>query len=784
MKDIPRIPCNLEALSVGIVLVRGDSVSINAAVEEATGYSRSELTSVDEYVSRLLAAGNAATAANLRSALDQWRSAKGPPLTFPVMCRDGAQVWIEHQIVTSEDQELWILRDVSDRVAADRVARKQAELLKRVSRLGDIGGWEHILETDEMIWSEQLYRIHEIEPQTRICTAVIESLYSKESVGRLYAALLRSVEDGVPYDLELPFVTATGKQRWARMIGEVELENGHSKRWVGIMQDVTERYKTNEALREARATAEAASRAKSEFLANMSHEIRTPMNGVIGMTELLLETPLDDTQRDYAETVGHSARALLTVINDILDFSKVEAGKLELECLDMNLHDTVHEVGRLLAIQAHAKNLELTIEIDPRVPGVIRADAGRLRQVLLNLGGNAVKFTKFGEVAIGVKMLPGAQDMTNLRFEVRDTGIGIPAQRIQALFQPFSQVDSSTTREFGGSGLGLSIVRRLVQLMGGESGVESREGSGSCFWFTARFAAAERSPLPNRSAVLALANMPVLVVDDNATNRRVLAAQLVQYGCEVVCAGSTEEALSLMHSAANSRRPFHVALIDHQMPHRDGADLGREIVANASLKSTRLILLTSSGRHDAELFADMGFAAYLVKPVAQRDLVECLLVTAEASAEPWHSQTQPIMTTAELARMRGSKQHHILVAEDNAVNQKVVRKVLENMGFQVTIADNGRSAVESWQAHAYDLILMDCQMPELDGYQATAEIRRLEHAGSRIPIVALTAHAMKGADTLCKAAGMDDHLTKPIDRVQLRATLERFLPPEEATSAA
>jgi signal transduction histidine kinase/CheY-like chemotaxis protein len=784
MNDITRTALDWDALSLRIVLVDGESICINSTAERAIGYLRSELTSVDQYVERLLVSEDSDSAADLRKSVDLWRAAKGALLTLPIIRRDGAQIWVEHQVSSYEDQELWILRDVSERVAGERVARKQAELLKRVSRLGELGGWEHILETDEIIWSEQLYRIHEIEPQTRIWSAVIESLYSKEAVARLYEALVQSMKDGAPYDIELPFVTYRGKHRWARMIGEVELENGRPKRWVGIMQDVTERYKTNEALREARLTAEAASRAKSEFLANMSHEIRTPMNGIIGMTELLLLTRLDETQRDYAETVGYSARALLTIINGILDFSKVEAGKLELECLDMDVRDTVHDVGRLLAVQAHAKNLELTIEIDPRIPNLIRGDAGRLRQVLLNLGGNAVKFTRHGEIAVGMKMLPGDSNATILHFEIRDTGIGIPAERIHALFQPFTQVDASTTREFGGTGLGLAIVQRLVHLMGGECGVDSLEGRGSCFWFTAEFGRARKLPLPISAAVFTFANMPVLVVDDNATNRRILAAQLRQFGCEPVCAASADEALLVLRAAAQSRRPFQLALIDHLMPQRDGVDLGREIAADAALRSTRLILLTSSGAHDARQLSELGFSAHLLKPVAPRDLLECLLVTAEASSERWHMQTRPIATTRELAHMGAHKKRRILVAEDNVVNQKVVRKILENMGFHVTIADNGRSAVAMWERHDSDLILMDCQMPELDGYQATAEIRRRENAGNRIPIIALTAHAMKGADTLCVAAGMDGHLTKPIDKKQLEATLARFLPPADAPFVA
>jgi two-component system sensor histidine kinase/response regulator len=592
------------------------------------------------------------------------------------------------------------------------------------------------------------------------------------------AVLVLSCLRGTRQDLE------SAVQQASLISAHASVEEEVVRRTAQLEGEIAERKAQAEQLRYAQESAEAANRAKSDFLANMSHEIRTPMNGVIGMSEILLDSQLNAVQRDCVETIRGSGNALLTLINDILDFSKIEAGKLALEELDIELRDTLEDVARLLSIQAHAKGLEVTVQIDPRVPDRVRADAGRIRQILLNLCGNAVKFTARGEVALALELVESADDGHLVRCEVRDTGMGIPPERLGALFAPFTQVDNSTTRRFGGTGLGLSIVRRLAELMGGEAGVQSTLGVGSSFWFTARLKPAAEASGPARAAPVSLRGRRILVVDDNLTSRKVLTGQLKLCGAEAVAVHSPSEALALLRQAVREGRPFEAALVDHPMPECSGAEFGRVVVADEQLRGTRLVLLTSSGqRGDGQLFSDIGFAGYLLKPVAQRDLTDCLLKVFGVDASEWIERSQPMVTRHALRAERTSKRSRILLAEDNIVNQKVAVMILEKLGYRVDVVDNGRLALEAWETREYDLVLMDCQMPELDGYEATREIRRREAGGRHTLVVALTAHAMKGADEECTAAGMDGYLTKPIERPKLQALLARLLG-EEPTIAA
>ncbi len=696
----------------------------------------------------------------------------GEPASFEYLYKNGKlEKWLFIRAGKREDGLVVSLADITSRKLDEEKLRQSELLLQMTGQMSKVGGWKVEWPSREISWTEEVYRIHELPLNHTPSLDEEINYYAPESRETIRRAFEACVVEGKEYDLELEFITATGRRIWVRTMGRPERQDGQLRRAIGTFQDITvakrallELHDSQERLMKSLAQeqelarrAQAAERAKGEFLAVMSHEIRTPLNGVIGMTSILADTVLNDLQRDCVNTIQTSGEALLSVINDILDFSKMESGKMNLEKRPFSVAQCVEESVDLFVAQIRKKRLEAAYLITSDVPASLIGDSNRLRQVLINLIGNAIKFTERGEIIINVQCQSRDERGFHLLFSVTDTGIGISPEGVGKLFQSFQQVDSSTTRRYGGTGLGLAISKRLAELMGGTMWVESEVGVGSTFFFSVILEASPTLAALNTSEGSGIQSSSALIVDDNATNRRMLDEQLKAWGMKTVSVASGQDALAKLAGAA-----FDVVLLDLQMPGMDGVSLAREIRKNSQ---SPLILLSSSGE------IEVGEAAHLFQHQVPKPIKQSVLHNVLEQVTGVAREKQKSGVTQFDHDLGGREPLRILLAEDNKVNQKVVTMMLARLGYRADLAGNGFQVLEALEKGTYDLVLMDVQMPEMDGIEAT-QLLREKLAGDCPYICALTAEALEGDRDRLIGIGFDDYLSKPLSPEKLRAVLQ------------
>ena len=652
-----------------------------------------------------------------------------------------------------------LFQDIAKRVEAETALRQSEEVFRTLCAAAPVGVFRIDQQGSMVYANERLGEIHGLTME-QVKGPEFRAGLHPDDAARVMAANSVNMQSEKRFFDQYRYVKPSGEVIWLGVHGSpVYAPDGRPQGFVGVIEDITSVREAHEKMREAKEAADAASRAKSEFLANMSHEIRTPMNGIIGMTELALDTELDPSQREYLNAVKYSADSLLTVINDILDFSKIEVGKLSLDPIEFKLRDHLGQAMKILAGRAHEKGLELAYFVPPELPDLIVGDPVRLRQVILNLIGNAIKFTAQGEVVLRVELESQTADVMSLHFAVSDTGIGIPLEKQALIFEPFSQADTSTTRRYGGTGLGLSISSRLIGMMNGRIWLESEPGRGTTFHFTAGFGTASGSSVPSADPAI-LENLRVLIVDDNATNRQILEKTLSHWKMRPACAPGAEAGIALLEQARASGAPFGLMLVDCHMPDIDGFMLVERLQKLPETRDLVTVMLTSGGqRGDGQRCEELGIAAYLIKPVLQSDLLEALLRVLGPRSNA--ADAMPLITRDTLRESRLSLR--VLLAEDNVVNQRLAVRLLEKEGHRVVVAADGVMALEALEREPFDLILMDVQMPLMDGVETTAAIRKREKSsGAHIPIVAMTAHAMAGDRQRFLSMGMDGYVSKPI----------------------